>query len=249
VDEELMTELAAVRDAAKPHNILLVLDAMTGQDAVTVAEAFAARIDFDGVVLTKLDGDARGGAALSVKAVTGKPVKLASTGEKLDQLEEFHPDRMASRILGMGDVLTLIERAEEAAEVDEQAEMEARMRAGQFTFDDFLAAQRMMRKMGPMQSIIGMIPGLGKQMKGLNVDERELARVEAIVLSMTPQERKMPHVIDGSRRKRIAAGSGTTIQQVNKLLSARKQMQKMMKQLGKGKMPGLPPELTNAPRR
>jgi signal recognition particle subunit SRP54 len=249
VDEELMDELARVRDAARPTNVLLVLDAMTGQEAVAVAEAFQERVAFDGVVLTKLDGDARGGAALSVKAVTGKPVKLASVGEKLDQLEYFHPDRMASRILGMGDVLTLIERAEEAATEEDAADLEARMRAGEFTFDDFLASYRMLRRMGPLQGVLKLIPGMGKQLQGLDIDEAELKRVEAIVLSMTPQERKLPHVIDGSRRKRIAAGSGTTIQQVNKLLSARKQMQKMMKQMGKGKMPGLPPELTNAPRR
>jgi len=239
VDEELMDELAAVRKAVKPLNVLLVLDAMTGQDAVATAEAFAERIAFDGVVMTKLDGDARGGAALSVKAVTGTPIKLASTGEKLDQLEWFHPDRMASRILGMGDVLTLIERAEEAAEEDEQAAMERRMRAGQFTFDDFLQAQRMMRKMGSIQSIVGMIPGLGKQMKGLNVDDRELGRLEAIVLSMTAEERARPEIINGSRRARIAQGSGTSVQQVNQLMTARKQMQKMMKQMGKGKMPNL----------
>jgi signal recognition particle subunit SRP54 len=239
VDEELMDELVAVRNAVKPLNVLLVLDAMTGQDAVATAEAFKERIDFDGVVMTKLDGDARGGAALSVKAVTGSPIKLASTGEKLDQLEWFHPDRMASRILGMGDVMTLIERAEAAAEEDEQAEMERRMRAGQFTFDDFLQAQRMMRKMGSLQSIVGMIPGLGKQMKGLNVDERELSRLEAIVLSMTAEERARPEIINGSRRARIAQGSGTTVQQVNQLMTARKQMQKMMKQMGKGKMPNL----------
>jgi signal recognition particle subunit SRP54 len=246
VDEELMEELARVRDAARPTNVLLVLDAMTGQEAVSVAEAFQERVAFDGVVLTKLDGDARGGAALSVKAVTGRPVKLASVGEKLDQLEYFHPDRMASRILGMGDVLTLIEKAEEAASDEDHAELEARMRAGEFSFDDFLASYRMLRKMGPLKGVMSMIPGLGKQLQGLDVNEAELKRVEAIVLSMTPQERRMPHVIDGSRRKRIAAGSGTTIQQVNKLLSARKQMQKMMKQMGKGKLPGLPPELTKA---
>jgi signal recognition particle subunit SRP54 len=225
--------------------VLLVLDAMTGQEAVSVAEAFQERVAFDGVVLTKLDGDARGGAALSVKAVTGRPVKLASVGEKLDQLEYFHPDRMASRILGMGDVLTLIERAEEAASDEDAADLEARMRSGEFTFDDFLASYRMLRRMGPLQGVLKLIPGMGKQLQGLDIDEAELKRVEAIVLSMTPQERKMPHVIDGSRRKRIAAGSGTTIQQVNKLLSARKQMQKMMKQMGKGKLPGLPPELMN----
>jgi signal recognition particle subunit SRP54 len=244
VDEAMMDELVRVRDAAKPTNVLLVLDAMTGQEAVSVAEAFQERVAFDGVVLTKLDGDARGGAALSVKAVTGKPIKLASVGEKLDQLEYFHPDRMASRILGMGDVLTLIEKAEEAASDEDAADLEARMRAGEFTFDDFLQSYRMLRKMGPLKGVMSMIPGLGKQLQGLDVNEDELKRVEAIVLSMTPQERRMPHVIDGSRRKRIAAGSGTTIQQVNKLLSARKQMQKMMKQMNKGKMPGLPPELT-----
>jgi signal recognition particle subunit SRP54 len=249
VDEELMDELRRVRDAAKPTNVLLVLDAMTGQEAVSVAEAFQERVAFDGVVMTKLDGDARGGAALSVKAVTGKPIKLASTGEKLDQLEYFHPDRMASRILGMGDVLTLIEKAEEAVGDEDQAAMEARMRAGEFTFDDFLASYRMLRRMGPLKGVLSMVPGLGKQLQGLDVNEAELKRVEAIVLSMTPQERTIPHLIDGSRRKRIAAGSGTTIQQVNKLLSARKQMQKMMKQMGKGKLPGLPAELTKATRR
>ena len=239
IDEELMEELAAVRSEVKPHNVLLVLDAMTGQEAVAVAEAFAERIAFDGVVLTKLDGDARGGAALSVKAVTGKPIKLASTGEKLDQLEYFHPDRMASRILGMGDVLTLIERAEAAAEEDEQEEMERRIRAGQFTFDDFLQSYRMMRRMGPVKSIVGMIPGSASSSRGVNVDERELARVEAIVLSMTAEERRRPEIINGSRRARIARGSGTTVQQVNQLMQARKQMQKMVKQLGKGKMPNL----------
>ncbi|MGH3020383.1 MAG: signal recognition particle protein [Gaiellaceae bacterium] len=239
IDEPLMQELAAVRKEIKPHNVLLVLDAMTGQEAVAVAEAFAERVDFDGVVLTKLDGDARGGAALSVKAVTGKPVKLASTGEKLDQLEYFHPDRIASRILGMGDVLTLIERAEQAAEEDEQEEMERRLRAGQFTFDDFLQSYRMMRRMGSLKSVVGMIPGLGKQLQGVNVDDRELGRVEAIVLSMTAEERRRPEIINGSRRSRIAAGSGTTVQQVNKLLTARKQMAKMVKQMGKGKMPNL----------
>jgi signal recognition particle subunit SRP54 len=248
IDEALMEELAAVRKETKPHNILLVLDAMTGQEAVNVAEAFQERVDFDGVVLTKLDGDARGGAALSVKAVTGKPVKLASVGEKLDQLEWFHPDRMASRILGMGDVLTLIEKAEAAVEEDEQAAMEERIRRGQFTFDDFLAAQKMLKKMGSLQSVMKMIPGLGNQLKDVDIDEGQMKRVEAIVLSMTPKERGMPHLIDGSRRKRIAAGSGTTIQQVNQLLTARKQMEKMMKQMGKGKMPSLP-QLTKAGRR
>ena len=244
IDEALMDELAAVRDAVKPMNVLLVLDAMTGQEAVNVARAFQERIAFDGIVLTKVDGDARGGAALSVKAITGRPVKFASTGEKLDQLEVFHPERMASRILGMGDVLTLIEKAEQAIEADEQAEMEARMRAGQFTFDDFLASSRMLKKMGPLQGVMKMIPGLGKELQGLDVDEGQMARVEAIVLSMTPDERRLPHLINGPRRRRIAAGSGTTIDEVNKLLQARKQMEKMMRSLGKGKMPKLPPELT-----
>jgi signal recognition particle subunit SRP54 len=251
VDEALMDELVRVRNAAKPTNILLVLDAMTGQEAVNVAQAFQERVAFDGVVLTKLDGDARGGAALSVRSVTGRPIKYVSVGEKLDQLEEFHPDRMASRILGMGDVLTLIEKAEAAVEEDEQAAMEARMRAGIFTFDDFLQAQKMLKKMGPLQGVLKMIPGMGSQLKDVEIDERQLARVEAIVLSMTPQERSRPHLIDGSRRQRIAAGSGQTIQDVNKLLSARKQMEKMMKQMGKGKMPTLPgqPKLTKTGRR
>jgi signal recognition particle subunit SRP54 len=239
IDEPLMDELAAVRKETKPTNVLLVLDAMTGQEAVNVAQGFASRISFDGIVMTKLDGDARGGAALSVKAVTGTPIKLASIGEKLDQLEWFHPDRMASRILGMGDVMTLIEKAEAAAEEDEQAELEKRLRQGQFTFDDFLTSYRMMRKMGPLRNVLGMIPGMGKQVRGMNVDDRDLSRVEAIVLSMTPEERRKPELINGSRRARIARGSGTSVQQVNQLLQARKQMQKMMKQFGRGKMPNL----------
>jgi signal recognition particle subunit SRP54 len=249
VDEELMDELARVRDAVRPMNVLLVLDAMTGQEAVAVALAFQDRVAFDGLVLTKLDGDARGGAALSVKHVTGRPIKLISVGEKLDQLEWFHPDRMASRILGMGDVLTLIEKAEAAAGADEQAEMEKRLRAGEFTFDDFLASYRMLRRMGPLKGVLKMMPGMGKQLDGLDIDERQMARVEAIVLSMTPHERRVPHVINGPRRRRIAAGSGTTIDEVNRLLQARKQMAKMVRQLGKGKLPALPPELTRAPRR
>jgi len=241
VDEALMEELAAVRREAKPTNVLLVLDAMTGQEAVNVAQSFQERIDFDGVVMTKLDGDARGGAALSVKAVTGKPIKLASVGEKLDQLEWFHPDRMAGRILGMGDVLTLIERAEAAVAEDEKEELERRMMAGEFSFDDFLKSYKMLRRMGPLQGVLKLIPGLGKQLEGLDqVDDRQLGRVEAIILSMTPHERRVPHVIDGSRRKRIAAGSGTTVEQVNQLLEARKQMAKMMKAMGSGKMPSLP---------
>jgi signal recognition particle subunit SRP54 len=240
IDEDLMDELERVRDEAKPLNVLLVVDAMTGQEAVNVAQAFDERIAFDGVILTKLDGDARGGAALSVKAVTGKPIKFASMGEKVDALEVFHPDRMASRILGMGDVLTLIERAEAAVEEDDQADMEKRMRAGQFTVDDCLKAYKMLRRMGPLQGILKMIPGLGSQLGDLDVDERQMGRVEAIVLSMTPNERRTPHLIDGKRRIRIAKGSGSSVEQVNQLLEARKQMEKMMKQMGRGKMPALP---------
>ncbi len=246
IDEALMDELAHVRDEVKPLNVLLVVDAMTGQEAVAVARAFQERIAFDGVVLTKLDGDARGGAALSVQAVTGRPVKFASVGEKLDQLEVFHPDRMASRILGMGDVLTLIEKAEQAVEEDEQAEMERRLMAGQFTFDDFLASSRMLKKMGPLQGVMKLVPGMGRQLDGLEIDDRQMARVEAIVLSMTPHERRTPHLINGPRRRRIAAGSGTTIEDVNRLLQARKQMEKVMKSMGKGKMPTLPAELTGS---
>ncbi len=251
VDEELMDELVAVRDATRPTNVLLVLDSMTGQDAVRVAEAFAERVAFDGIVLTKLDGDARGGAALSVKAVTGRPIKLASVGERLDQLEYFHPDRMASRILGMGDVLTLVEKAEAAVDKDEAEEMERRLMKGEFSFDDFLRSYKMLRRMGPLQGVLKLIPGLGSQLEGMEeVDERQLARVEGIVLSMTPQERRFPHVIDGSRRQRIAKGSGTTVQQVNQLLGARKQMAKMVKQMGKGKMPALPGQpVQNGPTR
>jgi signal recognition particle subunit SRP54 len=239
IDADLMDELERVGKVASPTSSLLVLDAMTGQQAVEVATAFQERIAYDGVILTKLDGDARGGAALSVKSVTGRPVMFASTGEKLDALEVFHPDRMASRILGMGDVLTLIERAEQATSEDEAARMEAQLRKGQFTFDDFLSAQKMLRRMGPLQGILKMMPGMG-QLANADVDEDRLKRVEAIVLSMTPRERAIPHSIDGFRRQRIAKGSGTTVQEVNQLLEARKMMEKMMGQMGKGKMPSLP---------
>jgi signal recognition particle subunit SRP54 len=240
VDEELMQELERVRDESRPANVLLVLDAMTGQEAVNVALAFQERIAFDGVLMTKLDGDARGGAALSVKAVTGRPIKLISIGEKLDQLEYFHPDRMASRILGMGDVLTLIERAEQAVEQDEQAELEARMLKGQFSFDDLLKTYRMIGKMGSIQGLLKLIPGIGKQLEGIDqIDERQFGRVEAMILSMTPQERAMPRVIDGSRRQRIARGSGVEVEEVNRLMEARKQMEKLLKGMSKGKMPDL----------
>jgi signal recognition particle subunit SRP54 len=218
----------------------LVVDAMTGQDAVNVAEQFAERTEFDGVVMTKLDGDARGGAALSVKAVTGKPILYASTGEKLEQLERFHPERMASRILGMGDVLSLIEKAEEVSDRDQAEDLERKIRKQQFTLEDFLDQLRQVRKMGPLSSVLGMMPGMGKAMKELrsaNMDERELDRIEAIILAMTPAERANPTVINGSRRKRIARGSGTTVQAVNQLVKQFGQTRKLMSQLAKGKMP------------
>jgi signal recognition particle subunit SRP54 len=240
VDEELMGQLAAIRKRTKPHDVLLVLDAMTGQDAVNVAEAFAEQVDFDGVVLTKLDGDARGGAALSVKAVTGKPILYASTGEKLEQLERFHPERMASRILGMGDVLSLIEKAEEVSDADQAADLERKIRRQQFTLEDFLQQMRQVRRMGPLSGLMGMLPGMGKaakELRNVNMDESELDRIEAIILSMTPAERADPSLIDGSRRRRIARGSGTTVTAVNHLIKQFGQMRKLLGQLAKGKMP------------
>jgi len=240
VDEELMAELVRVRDATRPHDVILVLDAMTGQDAVNVAEAFAERVDFDGILLTKLDGDARGGAALSVRTVTGKPILYASVGEKLDQLERFHPERMASRILGMGDVLSLIEKAERVSDQQQAEDLERKIRRQQFTLEDFLQQLRQIRKMGPLSGLLGMMPGMGKAMKQLraaDMDEGELDRIEAIILSMTPEERARPDVIDGSRRRRIALGSGTTVQAVNQLVKQFGQMRKLMAQLAKGKMP------------
>jgi signal recognition particle subunit SRP54 len=239
VDTELMAELADIRRAIKPHAVLLVVDAMTGQDAVNVAEQFAETVQFDGVVMTKLDGDARGGAALSVKAVTGQPILYASTGEKLDQFERFHPDRMAQRILGMGDVLTFIEKAESVADSDQAAELERKLRKAEFTLEDFLSQLKQVRKMGPLSSLLGMIPGAGAQLRGLKVDEREIDRVEAIILSMTPEERHRPELIKGSRRLRIAKGSGTSVQAVNQLVKQFGQMRKLMKQIGQGRMPDL----------
>jgi len=239
VDEALMTELAEVKKRTKPHNVLLVLDAMTGQDAVNVAGAFAGATAFDGVVLSKLDGDARGGAALSVKALTGKPILYASTGEKLDAFERFHPDRMAQRILGMGDVMTLIEKAESSMDEGKAEELERKIRKNQFTLDDFLDQMKQMRSMGPLQGLLKMIPGVGQQLGGLQVDDRELDRLQAIITSMTPQERANPKIIDGSRRRRIARGSGTSVQAVSQLVKQFAQMQKMMRQLSKGKMPDL----------
>ena len=240
VDADLMEQLKQIKRRTRPHNVLLVVDAMTGQDAVNVAEQFAEATEFDGVVMSKLDGDARGGAALSVKAVTGKPILYASTGEKLAQLERFHPDRMAQRILGMGDVLSLIEKAEKEMDTSDAEELERKMRQDQFTLDDFLKQLKQIRKMGPLTSVLGMMPGMGKAMKDLksaNVDDRELDRLEAIILSMTPAERANPDVIRGGRRRRIAAGSGTNVQAVKQLTKQFDQMRKMMKQITSGKMP------------
>ena len=239
IDEELMDELAKIRKRTKPHDVLLVVDAMTGQDAVGVAESFAEAAEFDGVVMTKLDGDARGGAALSVKAVTGKPILFASTGEKLEAFEAFHPDRMASRILGMGDVLSLIEKAEEQVDERQAEDLQKKLESDRFTLEDFLQQMRQVRKMGPLSGLIGMIPGMGamKGLKNAEVDEGELDRVEAIILSMTPEERVNPSVINGSRRKRIANGSGVRVQHVKQLLKQFEQMRKMMRQMVTGKMP------------
>jgi signal recognition particle subunit SRP54 len=234
-----MDQLAKIKKRTRPHDVLLAVDAMTGQDAVNVAEAFGDRVGFDGVVLTKLDGDARGGAALSVKAITGKPILYASTGEKLEAFERFHPDRMAQRILGMGDVMTLIEQVEKQTDEDKAKELERKMRENRFTLDDFLEQLQQIRKMGPLQGLLKMIPGMGQQLRGMQVDEREFDRIQAIITSMTPQERAHPEVLDGSRRRRIAHGSGTTIQAVNQLVKQFSQMQKVMKQMAGGKMPDL----------
>jgi len=250
VDEQLMAELVRIRDAVKPDDVLLVVDAMTGQDAVNVAESFAQAVQFDGVVMSKLDGDARGGAALSVKAVTGKPILFASTGEKLEQFERFHPDRMAQRILGMGDVMSLIEKAEQQFDEDEARALERKLRHNQFGLDDFLDQLKMVRKMGPLTSILGMIPGLagagGHQIKNMKVDERELDRIQAIILAMTPEERRRPELINGSRRLRIARGSGTSVQHVNKLVKQFGQMRKVMRQIGRGKIPDIGALMRNA---
>jgi signal recognition particle subunit SRP54 len=239
IDEGLMAELAEIKKRVKPHDVLLVVDAMTGQDAVNVAERFADVTQFDGVVLSKLDGDARGGAALSVRAVTGKPVIYASTGEKLGDFERFHPDRMAQRILGMGDVMTLVEKAERQMDERQAQELERKIRKEQFTLDDFLDQLQQIRKMGPLQSLLKMMPGVGQQLGNVNLDERELDRLQAIIQSMTPEERANPKIIDGSRRRRIAHGSGTNVQAVGQLVKQFGQMRKLMRQLSRGKMPNL----------
>ena len=246
IDEAMMDELKSIKKKIKPQEILLVVDAMTGQDAVNVAENFDKALGIDGVVLTKLDGDARGGAALSIKAVTGKPIKFTGMGEKLDALEEFHPDRMSSRILGMGDVLSLIEKAEVNLDEKKAKELEEKIRKNEFTFDDFLEQMQQVRNMGPLDQIMGMIPGMSgaKQLKNLQVDEKQLDHIQAIISSMTSEERRKPELIKGSRRRRISSGSGTSTQEVNRLLKQFKQTKKMMKQFTdssgkglKGKMP------------
>src|SRR5436305_1723940 len=239
VDQELMAELANIKQAVKPHDVLLVVDAMTGQDAVNVAEQFAQTVQFDGVVMTKLDGDARGGAALSVKAVTGTPILFASTGEKLDQFERFHPDRMAQRILGMGDVMTFVEKAQDAYDEDQAAELERKLRKQEFGLDDFLDQLRQVRRLGPLQSLLGMIPGMSKELRGVKVDEREFDRIQAIILSMTPEERRRPELINGSRRLRIARGAGSNVQAVKALIKQFQQMRKVMRQVSQGRMPDL----------
>lgn len=245
VDAELMRELSDIRAAVSPHEVLLVVDAMTGQDAVNVAQSFNEQLGIDGLIMTKLDGDTRGGAALSVKAVTGQPIKFAAVGEKLDALEVFHPDRMASRILGMGDVLSLIEKAESAYDEKKALELSKKLRTAQFTLEDFLDQLQQVRNMGPLDQLFGMIPGMAqsRQFKDLQPDEKQLQQIEAIIYSMTPSERRQPEIITGSRRRRIAAGSGTTVQSVNRLLKQFDQTKKMMRQLSdkggrrRGKLP------------
>lgn len=241
IDEELMNELKRIREAIRPSDILLVADAMTGQDAVNIAGSFDQALDIGGVVLTKMDGDARGGAAISIKSITGKPIKFIGVGEKLTDLEPFHPDRMSSRILGMGDVLTMIEKAQSVVDEKKAAELEQKLKKNLFTLDDFRDQLVQIRKMGSLSDLMGMIPGIGKmkQMKHMQVDERELVRIEAIINSMTPHERRQHAIINGSRRKRIAKGSGTSVQDVNKLLKNYTQVLKMMRKLNKGGMRGL----------
>ncbi|AHF09567.1 MULTISPECIES: signal recognition particle protein [Dehalobacter] len=231
INEELMDELSRIKGNVKPHEILLVVDAMTGQDAVNAADAFHQQLGLDGVILSKLDGDTRGGAALSVKAVTGCPIKFAGTGEKMDALEVFHPDRIASRILGMGDVLTLIERAQQNVDEKKARELEEKIRKQELTLDDYLDQIKQLRSMGPLSSVLEMLPGIGKQLKGVEIDEKEFYKAEAIICSMTADERRKPILIKDSRKKRIAKGSGTTVVDVGRLLKQYEQTKKMMKQL------------------
>ena len=253
IDEVLMDELKNLKSAVKPHEILLVVDSMTGQEAVNVAESFKDAVGIDGIVLTKLDGDTRGGAALSVKKVTGRPIKYIATGEKMNDIEQFHPDRMASRILGMGDVLSIIEKAEEAITEEEAEKLEAQLRKNKFDLDDYLVQLRQIKKMGSFSSILKMIPGLGSKMNDIKVDDKEFIRIESMICSMTKEERKNPKLINGQRRLRIAKGSGTTVEQLNKFMKSFDMTQKMMKQMKSEKgmrkmmknMKGLDPEAFN----
>ena len=237
IDAEMMEQVRLISETVQPRYTFLVVDAMTGQDAVTVAEAFNATLSIDGVILSKLDGDARGGAALSVKEVIGKPIAFAATGEKIDAFEQFHPDRMAGRILGMGDMLTLIEQAEQVFEKEEAEKAAKKLVTGKFTLDDFLDQLQQLKKMGPLQNVLGMLPGVGAQLKDAEVSDDQVKRTEAIIRSMTPEERENPSVINGSRRTRIAKGSGTQVQDVNRLVKQFGEMQKMMKRFG-GRIPG-----------
>ena len=234
IDEELMQELKDLKSNVKPHEILLVVDSMTGQDAVNIADTFNQELGIDGIVLTKLDGDTRGGAALSVKKITGRPIKFAATGEKLSDIEVFHPERMASRILGMGDVLSIIEKAEETFDMEEAAKLEKKLRKQSFDLDDYLTQLRQMKKMGSFSSILKMLPGMNK-LKDIEVDEKEFVRIEAIICSMTMEERRNPKVLNGSRRLRIAKGSGTTVEQINKFMKSFELTQKMMKEMTSNK--------------
>lgn len=236
IDEDMMQEVADLKAITKPHEILFVCDAMTGQDAVTTAQSFDERLELTGVVLTKLDGDTRGGAALSIRAVLGKPIKYVGVGEKIDQLEPFHPERIASRILGMGDIITLVEKAQQQIDEKEAERLEEKLRKNQFSFEDFLDQLRMIKKMGSLRDLLGMIPGMDKAMRGVEIDERAFGRVEAIILSMTREERQNPKLLNGSRRRRIATGSGTSIQDVNRLIKQFEDMQKMMKNMTRGRM-------------
>ncbi|MCB0260805.1 MAG: signal recognition particle protein Srp54, partial [Calditrichaeota bacterium] len=243
IDEDMMRELEQVKKELKPHEILFVADGMTGQDAVNAAKQFLDRLDFDGVVLTKMDGDARGGAALSIRAVTQRPIKFLSIGEKLDAVEAFHPDRMASRILGMGDVVSLVEKAQESIDLEQAQKLEKKIRKEQFNLEDFYEQLQQIKKMGPLEHILGMIPGVGKQLKGMQIDDRAFVHVEAIINSMTVKERHKPEILNGSRRRRIARGSGTTVQEVNQLMRQFGEMKKMMKRMKKmkfrkGSLPG-----------
>ncbi|UCE71382.1 MAG: signal recognition particle protein [Nitrospiraceae bacterium] len=240
VDDDLMVELEHIKKAANPKEILLVADAMTGQDAVNIAKSFNERLDLQGVVLTKMDGDARGGAALSIVSVTDRPIKFIGVGEKIDFLEPFHPERMASRILGMGDVVSLVEKAQEAVGIEEAFKLEDKLKKNRFTFEDLISQIKQIKKMGPLENILGMIPGMGKQLKGVNIDDRAFVKVEAIINSMTKQERNNYVILNGSRKKRIATGSGTTVADVNRLVKQHLQMKKMMKRFKKSKGMGMP---------